>query len=189
MLSVMPRDADVLTPREMRFVIEYVDDPRSNGTQAAIRAQYSPKGAAVQAHRLLSRANVQQAIQRKIEERDRVSELTVEKIAQQIQADHDKAVELAQLGPAVKASELLGKWRRMFIERIEHEGQAVPAQVAVIIADSGARAQIAELERRLAALPPGDSPPLDSGDTVTDSSDSGEEAAEDAIESQEGGKV
>lgn len=47
-----------LNPRQQRFCQEYVVD--LNGTQAAIRAGYSPKSAKVTASRLLAKANIQQ---------------------------------------------------------------------------------------------------------------------------------
>lgn len=51
---------DKLTPQKSRFAKEYTID--FNGTQAAIRAGYSKKGAQVQGSRLLSKPFIQQAI-------------------------------------------------------------------------------------------------------------------------------
>lgn len=53
-------EGDDLTPRQERFVAEYLID--SNGTQAAIRAGYSPHSAKEQASRLLTYVNVKAAI-------------------------------------------------------------------------------------------------------------------------------
>ena len=50
-----------MTPRQQAFVAEYVIHP--NGTQAAIRAGYSPRTAVVQGSRLLTNVNVRDAIQ------------------------------------------------------------------------------------------------------------------------------
>ncbi len=47
-----------LTPQQMRFVIEYVRT--GNGTEAAIAAGYSPRGAASRASKLLSMPQVQE---------------------------------------------------------------------------------------------------------------------------------
>lgn len=57
----MPR-ADVLDPREAKFVALYVENP--NGTRAALAAGYgsNERVAGVQAVRLLARAKIQQAI-------------------------------------------------------------------------------------------------------------------------------
>jgi phage terminase small subunit len=49
-----------MTPKQQRFVEEYLVD--LNGTQAAIRAGYSPKTANEQAARLLANVSVQQAV-------------------------------------------------------------------------------------------------------------------------------
>jgi len=52
---------DKLTPKQMRFVVEYLVD--LNGTQAAIRAGYSPKSAARIAYKLLLNPKIKAAIQ------------------------------------------------------------------------------------------------------------------------------
>lgn len=49
-----------LTPKQDQFITEFLLD--SNGTQAAIRAGYSPRTARSQAARLLAKANVQDAL-------------------------------------------------------------------------------------------------------------------------------
>ena len=51
---------DKLTPRQLRFTQEYPVD--NNATQAALRAGYSPKGARVTGHRLLTNRAIQEAI-------------------------------------------------------------------------------------------------------------------------------
>lgn len=56
----MPTKQGKLNPRQARFVQEYVVD--CNGTQAAIRAGYSRRGASQQASRLLANAKVQAAL-------------------------------------------------------------------------------------------------------------------------------
>ncbi len=49
-----------MNPKQARFVQEYLVD--SNGTQAAIRAGYAPKGAKVRASRLLTKGNIKAAL-------------------------------------------------------------------------------------------------------------------------------
>lgn len=56
-----------LTPKQQRFVDEYILD--LNATQAAIRAGYSEKTAREQGARLLSKVNIQAAIQELMQER------------------------------------------------------------------------------------------------------------------------
>ena len=50
-----------LTAKQAKFVAEYLVD--SNGTRAAVAAGYGVAGARVAAHRLLTNANVQKALQ------------------------------------------------------------------------------------------------------------------------------
>jgi phage terminase small subunit len=52
--------ADELTPKQQRFVEEYLVD--SNGTQAAIRAGYSPRTANEQASDLLAKPSIAEAV-------------------------------------------------------------------------------------------------------------------------------
>jgi phage terminase small subunit len=56
---------DGLTDRRRRFVDEYLVD--LNGTQAAIRAGYAPKGAHSEAYRLLRNVKVRAAIDERLE--------------------------------------------------------------------------------------------------------------------------
>ena len=56
-----------LTPRQWRFVAEYVKD--LNGTKAAIRAGYSAKSADVSASRLLAKAKVKREVDAVLERR------------------------------------------------------------------------------------------------------------------------
>jgi DNA-binding MarR family transcriptional regulator len=53
-------DRDKLSAKQLKFVMEYLRD--YNGTKAAVRAGYSPKGAAVRASCLLSNINVSSRI-------------------------------------------------------------------------------------------------------------------------------
>lgn len=58
-----------LNEKQQRFVDEYLID--LNGTQAAIRAGYSPKTANEQASRLLTNVNIQQAVSVAMAERSK----------------------------------------------------------------------------------------------------------------------
>jgi phage terminase small subunit len=62
-----PRDHPMLTPRQQRFVEEYLIDP--NGHQAALRAGYSPRGARQTVTHLLKHPEIAQAIRRGMEAR------------------------------------------------------------------------------------------------------------------------
>lgn len=71
-----------LTPKQQRFVEEYLVD--LNGTQAAIRAGYSAKGASVQACRLLANAKVQAAIQAGREAASQRTEITLDRVLKEL---------------------------------------------------------------------------------------------------------
>ncbi len=63
-----------LTEKQRRFAEEYPID--LNGTQAAIRAGYSPNGAEVAAHRLLRNANIAAQVEIALAERSERTELS-----------------------------------------------------------------------------------------------------------------
>lgn len=80
-----------LTPRQERFVQEYLKD--LNGAQAAIRAGYSPRSAKEQASRLLTNANVADAVARaKADQLGRIG-LTADRVLEEV-----AAVAFARLG-------------------------------------------------------------------------------------------
>ncbi|MGD0661675.1 MAG: terminase small subunit [Syntrophorhabdales bacterium] len=67
-----------LTKKQRVFIAEYQKD--FNGTQAAIRAGYSPRTANEQAARLLTFANVKEAVEAGLEARLRKAGVTAEKV-------------------------------------------------------------------------------------------------------------
>jgi phage terminase small subunit len=71
-----------LTARQRRFIEEYLID--LNGTQAAIRAGYSPKTARFQAARLLTNANIQAALEAADAERRERTGVTPERVLRDI---------------------------------------------------------------------------------------------------------
>jgi hypothetical protein len=110
-----------LTPKMMRFIVEYLKD--SNGVQAAIRAGYSESGAGTQANRLLKNDKIQQEIAKRASKTlDRV-ELSIEKVLRNIEEVRDLAIAKGRLGEALKASELQGKYLKMFTDKIDLGGQ------------------------------------------------------------------
>jgi phage terminase small subunit len=73
-----------LTPRQRRFVEEYVVD--LNGTQAAIRAGYSRSGASVEGSRLLANPKIQAAVAAAQEERSKRTGITADWVLQRLAA-------------------------------------------------------------------------------------------------------
>ena len=71
-----------LTPRQERFVAEYLCD--LNATQAAIRAGYSPKGAEVSASKLLRVAKVSAEIAKAQAKRAERTHITQDRVLQEL---------------------------------------------------------------------------------------------------------
>jgi phage terminase small subunit len=74
--------AGKLTPKQARFVDEYLVD--LNGTQAAIRAGYSARGADVQAVRLLGNARISAAIASRQTKRTARTEVTQDRVISEL---------------------------------------------------------------------------------------------------------
>lgn len=70
-----------LTARQKAFVEEYLID--LNGTQACLRAGYSKKGAYTQASVLLSYPKIMKAIQEKMAERSKRTEITQDRVLEE----------------------------------------------------------------------------------------------------------
>lgn len=71
-----------LTPRQKKFVLEYAKD--RNGAQAAIRAGYSEKGAAVMASQLLTKPNVQEALEKAVKRVDEATKIDAEYVRRRL---------------------------------------------------------------------------------------------------------
>lgn len=67
-----------LTPKQQRFVEEYLVD--LNGTQAAIRAGYSPRTANEQAAQLLAKLSVQRAVSEGRKQQQERTEITADRV-------------------------------------------------------------------------------------------------------------
>lgn len=143
----MGADERGLTPRQAAFVREYLVD--LNGTQAAIRAGYSPATANEQAARLLAHASVSEAVEAGKAERAGRVQVTADDVVRillkEATADDGPTCKTGR----VKAAELLGKHLAMFTEASKVE---VTGDVTAYLA--------ASLERmnRLygPAIPPGE---------------------------------
>lgn len=109
-----------LSPRQERFVAEYLVD--LNGTQAAIRAGYSPAGAEAQANRLLRIAGVRSAVNAGKRKLAAKLELTAEKVLADIERISNKAEKSRQFNAAIRGKQLLGQHLKLFTEKHEHGG-------------------------------------------------------------------
>jgi len=115
-----------LNPRQSRFVEEYLID--LNATQAAIRAGYSAKTANTNGPRLMVNAGIQSAIQKAQAARSERTQITVDKVLDDIELIKLNAMQQEDDGKminhagALKACELQGKHLKMFVDKIEHSG-------------------------------------------------------------------
>lgn len=111
-----------LTPKQEAFVREYLID--LNGTQAAIRAGYSPKTANEQAAQLLAKLSISEAVRAAQAERAEKCEISALWVLQEAMATYRAARDLDKLSEAVSALKLVGTHVdvQAFKERTEHTG-------------------------------------------------------------------
>ena len=125
-----------LTARQQRFVQQYTID--LNATQAAIRAGYSPRGVAVNAHKLLRNAKIQAALVEIMAARSQRTEITADWVLTQLRENVERAMQAVpvlnrdgeetgewtyQGHVANRSLELIGKHLRMFPDQHEVTGR------------------------------------------------------------------
>tara|TARA_R110000823_G_scaffold129899_1_gene257643 strand:+ start:145 stop:528 length:384 start_codon:yes stop_codon:yes gene_type:complete len=114
---------DKLTAKQSAFVREYAKD--GNGTQAAIRAGYSPNSAQMQSSRLLSKDKVCKTVA-KFQEKHRLkTEVTIESLAAELEHDRDRARQLDQTATAVTATVQIAKLYGLDINRNINENNGL----------------------------------------------------------------
>ncbi len=106
--------------RHERFCQEYVVD--LNATQAYIRAGYSPNGAEASASKLLTNPKVIERVKELQAAVTQRIELTQEKVVSDLEDLKTKAAAAGNFGPAVRATELLGKHIGMWPTKIDVAG-------------------------------------------------------------------
>ena len=118
----------MLTPRQRRFVDEYLVD--LNGTQAAIRAGYSVSGARAHACKLLTNANIQAAISAAQAARQERTELTADEVIRDLREVRDVC---------------LGRKSVKVVEVVKFEGEATPHEVDSLVFDPAGANKALEL--------------------------------------------
>lgn len=118
-----------LTPKQRMFAAEYRID--FNGTQAAIRAGYSPKTANAQAARLLTKVNIQEEIKQLQNERIEATGISADYVLNSLKSVAERCMQEEQVfdregnptgeyqfahAGANKALELLGKYLKLFTD-------------------------------------------------------------------------
>ena len=106
-------------PRHRAFVRHYLDT--GNGTKSAILAGYSEKSAAAAASRLLTNPEIRSAIDAELQRQAEISGISDRYVLEGIRAIADDRT--ARNADRLRAFELLGKHRRLFVEKIEQDTQ------------------------------------------------------------------
>ncbi|GGB00408.1 hypothetical protein GCM10011491_30760 [Brucella endophytica] len=134
-----------LSDKQQRFVAEYLID--LNATQAAIRAGYSEKTANQQGPRLLVNAGIAAAIAEGAAKRIRKAEVTAQEVLDGLYHEATREGEGSSHGARVSAWGLLGKYHKLFVDRIE-------ADVSGDITVTDARSKLQSLLSRQAVAKP-----------------------------------
>lgn len=113
-----------LNEKQAAFCREYVVD--LNATQAAIRAGYSPKRADSQGPRLLGHVGIQAEIQRLITERQQRTQVTADRVVQEL-----AAIAFADIRQAVRWGP--GGWNGGRVDLVDSD--ALPDDIAAAIGE------------------------------------------------------
>jgi len=108
-----------LTDKQQRFVAEYLVD--LNATQAAIRAGYAAKTANREGSRLLSNVDIAEAIAAGAQKRIQRAEVSAQDVIDGLYREATREGEGSSHGARVSAWGLLGKYHKLFTDRIEAE--------------------------------------------------------------------
>lgn len=115
-----------LSPKQQKFVTEYLID--LNATQAAIRSGYSPRTAQEQSSRLLSKAIIKEQLEEARKMQIEKTNVTVQYVLNNIIETIERCKQVApgetkfDSGAVLKGNELLGKYLKMFTDKVEHSG-------------------------------------------------------------------
>jgi len=110
-----------LNAQQRAFVAAY----DGNATQAAIAAGYSPKTARQQGNRLLTIADIQDAIKKRSPSTTREKRNIATREERQAFWTDSMQKSGVEMRDRLKASELLGKSEGDFLDRVEHSGELV----------------------------------------------------------------
>ncbi len=136
---------EALNPRQDRFVDEYLLD--GNGTQAAIKAGFSPATAAQQASRLLRNVKVQQAIGERQRQLAEKRQWDRERLVSEAESNLHLAREHKQMGSANGALELIGRVTGLLNEKQQQQTVTV-TKITVVTTDTALpSAEIVEAHR------------------------------------------
>lgn len=122
-----------LTPRQSRFVEQYLID--LNATQAAVRAGYSAKTAEQLGHQLLKKPSVASAVAKGARRQAEKAEISAQDVLAGLYKEATREGEGSSHAARVSAWGLLGKYHKLFTDRIE-------ADISADVTVSDARSQL-----------------------------------------------
>lgn len=107
-----------LTDKQRLFCHEYLKD--LNGTQAAIRAGYSENSAKEIASQNLTKIEVSEYLEKLKNEKFSKVNIEVDDILNDIIETRKAAAQSDKLNERLKANELLGKYKKMWVDRVDN---------------------------------------------------------------------
>ena len=114
-----------LTAKQNAFVAEYLID--LNATQAALRAGYSKKTAEVKGSQLLSLVKVSEVVEEALAKRQARTEITQDKVLDNIVRIGGKAEDKERFSDALKAEEMLARHVRLFSDPDDDKSKEPPS--------------------------------------------------------------
>jgi phage terminase small subunit len=123
----MAKDKPTLNERQRLFVKYYIGT--LNAAESARRAGYSPKAAKEIGARLLTKANIAEAIEKGVEKKMSKADISAERILDELASiafltpEQLDALKSIKGGEKMRALELLGKYHTLFTDRIEQSGE------------------------------------------------------------------
>lgn len=115
------RKAKPLSPKQRRFVDEYLVD--GNATQAAIRAGYSRRTAAAQAHDLLKKPEISRLVAERAGKAAQKADITIERVLEELAllgfSDIGEVLDFSGDQPRLKPANLISPRARRLISSIK----------------------------------------------------------------------
>lgn len=119
-----------MTPKQIKFCQAYLENG-FNGVKAIESAGYTVKNKSAYAHKLLSNDHVKDYLAKKAERASEESDLTIQRVLGDLELAKTIALgkkdpdtgeyRNADLNPFLKATEMQGKYLKMFTDKIEVE--------------------------------------------------------------------
>ncbi len=112
-----------MTLKQRSFCTWYVSaEVSGNATEAARRAGYkgSEKQLAVIGYENIRKPKIASEIAKLEKEALKGADVTIEKVLRDIEDERIQALAAGQIAPAVRCSELQGKYLKMWVDKIEH---------------------------------------------------------------------